>query len=84
MLEQTSGRSSVQLKYVTRTSDEMVELVWKRFCFASKCVPMKDNFYYHLLVRGERSTSSPTPDYLLPPFLTETGFSKLKVRLKVR
>ena len=79
MLNQTSGRSAAQLKYVLLSGDEMAELLWKRFYSTSINVPVKDNFYYSLFMQGKRSNSFPTPDYLLPPYLSMNGFSNLKV-----
>lgn len=80
VLDQVSGRSSAQLKHVALSNDEMVEIFWNRFYSMSRNVPNKDNFYYSLFMRGERSGASPTPVELLPPYLTEDGFYKLKVR----
>ncbi len=76
---QVCGRSAVQLKHVALTTDEMVEIMWERFCSVSQNVPNKDNFYYSLFLRGKRSTSSLTPNHLFPPYLREDGFNELKV-----
>jgi hypothetical protein len=78
-VNQVSGRSAGQLKHVALTVDEMTELYWDRFCSVSRNVPNKDNFYYSLFLRGKRSSSSPVPTHLLPPYLTKDGFEKLKV-----
>lgn len=75
---QVCGRSAVQLKHVALTTDEMVEIMWERFCSVSQNVPNKDNFYYSLFLRGKRSTSSLTPNHLFPPYLREDGFNELK------
>ena len=79
IIHQIEGRSHSQLKFVTLTNDELIELMWTRFCRVSMEVPITDNFYYSLFVRGKRSSIDPAPDYLLPPYLTEDGFDKLKV-----
>ena len=79
VIKQESGRSSVQLKHVDLTDDGMSELIWKRFHSTSMNVSAKDNFYYSLLISGLRSKVLPTPNYLLPPYLTFDGFSNLKV-----
>lgn len=78
-----SGRSAAQVQYVTLTTDERVELLWKRLCSVSRNVPSKDNFYLSLYLRGKRSGSVhvPTPVTLLPPYLTQDSFVKLKVFL---
>lgn len=81
ILNQVSGRSSAQLKHVPLSTDEMVELFWDRFHSVSRNVPNKDNFYYSLFLRGKRSGASPTPVDLLPPYLTQDGFHKLKVHI---
>ena len=57
----------------------MSEISWKRFYSTGMNVPVKDNFYYSLFMRGQRSSRFPSPDYLLPPYLTMDGFTKLKV-----
>ena len=75
-----SGRSAAQVQYVTLSIDERVELLWERFCSVSCNVPSKDNFYLSLYLRGKRSGALPTPVQLLPPFLTQDGFCRLKVR----
>ena len=69
------------MKYVTLTIDEMTELMWDRFCSVNRNVPIRDNFYMSLFLRGQRSYCFPTPEYLLPPYLTKTGFLKLKVSM---
>ena len=76
---QNYGRSAAQLKHVPISTDEMTELLWERFCSVGTNVSNKDNFYHSLFMRGLRSELSPTPDHLIPPYLTKTGFDKLKV-----
>lgn len=79
VLNQVKGRSPAQLKYVTLTYDEMVEVMWDHFYSIGMNVPIKDNFYCSLFLTGQRSLCAPTPNYLLPPYLTREGFDKLKV-----
>ena len=83
ILNQVRGRSPAQLRYVTHTFDEMAEIIWDRFYSVSLNIPVKCNYYYSLFMTGQRSSITPTPDYLLPPYLTEIGFDKLKVCVRL-
>jgi len=74
---QKSGRSSSQLKYVQE--DEVAEHFWNRLNYVCKSVPVKDNYYLSLFLRGHRGYDPlKLPDFC-PPYLREKEFYKLKV-----
>ncbi len=73
------GPYSSLLKFITSTCKELEEIFVKRFFEVCLEVPIKDNFYMSLFLRGTSSNVSSIPDYLLPPYLTKNGFQKLKV-----
>ena len=81
VLNQVSGRSTQQLKYTTLTGEEMVELLWDRFCIVSQNVPIRENFYYNLFMSGRRSSHDPIPEDCLPPYLRRHHFEDLKVSI---
>ena len=77
--KQIAGRSDAQMKYVTLTVDERVEMIWKHFCHVCRDVPIGDNYYMCMYLTGSRSVMDPVPQHCLPPYLTKEGFTCLKV-----
>ena len=76
---QLKGRDKAQLKYMQQSEDEMQEIYWSLLQHTCREIPVRDNFYLGLFLRGQRGYDPLTrPDYC-PPYLTREGFSKLKV-----
>lgn len=79
---QKGGRSSSQLKYATLKEEEMVNHFWDRLCYISQNVPIKDNFYISLFLRGDRGYNPLEKPHFCPPYLKEEAFHQLKVCYK--
>ena len=77
--QKKEGRSSAQLKYTDKSSEEITLEMWQRFCQVLSSVPASDNYYMSWLMRGNRGFNPANKPKLAPPYLTTAGFDKLKV-----
>ena len=76
-----SGRSEAQRKYVKLSHKSTGAYFWKRICQVFQTVPIWDNFYLSLFIRGRRGFDPESNPAFAPPFLTREGFLKLKVSI---
>ena len=74
-----AGRSEAQYKYVMESEDKISLKLWDRFYALCTKVPLQDNFYLSWWLRGGRGFDPDGNPIMAPPFLTEEGFTKLKV-----
>ena len=77
--QKTEGRSSEQLKYTHKSSDEVTSELWQRLCRVLTSLPASENYYLSLFLRGNRGFDPANNPQFAPPYLTRTGFEKLKV-----
>ena len=75
----SKGRSAEQMKHVKQSDEEIDEEVWQRFCKVSREVSVTDNFYHGWWLRGKRIYDPEINPKLVPPYLSNEGFIKLKV-----
>ena len=76
---QKAGRSSAQLKYATQEKDEVAKHFWDRLSYVCQSVPIKDNFYLSLFIRGHRGYNPLEKPYFCPSYFREEAFYQLKV-----
>ncbi len=77
--QKRAGRSEAQLKYVELSDGSVTAYFWRRFCKTGLNVPAQDNFYLSWFCRGRRGFNPREKPGFAPPFMTESGFTKLKV-----
>ena len=76
---QVEGRSQAQLKYVKQSEDEVSLGLWEKLHTKCTKLTVHDNFYLSWWLRGLRGFDPDGNPAMAPPFLTEEGFTKLKV-----
>ena len=74
-----NGRSEAQFKYVEASDGTVGEFFIKRFMQVCQTVPIWDNYYMSIYMRGQRGYNPASKPALTLPYLTRDGFTKLKV-----
>ena len=77
------GWTEKQLTDIEATHGDISQYFLKHFHRVCLTVPVKDNFYLSLFMRGTRGFSPDTNPELAPPFLQRKNFQRLKVGCSV-
>ena len=73
------GWTEKQLTDIEAIHGDVSQYFLKHFCRVCLTVPVKDNFYLSLFIRGTRGFSPDKSPELAPPFLQRKNFQRLKV-----
>lgn len=74
-----SGRSEAQFKYVEASDGSVGAFFSRKFMQTCQRVPIWDNYYMSVFMRGQRGHNPESEPQLTQPCLTSDGFMKLKV-----
>lgn len=73
------GRSAAQMKYVSKTNEEVTSGLWERFCQICRTQHLKDNYFMSWYLRGHRGYDPASKPEFAPPYLRRENFNQLKV-----
>ena len=76
-----TGRSEAQFKYVEASDGSVGAFFTRKFIQTCQTVPIWDNYYMSVFMRGQRGHNPDSEPALTQPCLTRNGFIKLKVNM---